>query len=713
MAVDPYALCICGSGKKVKFCCHAVIPEMEKIARLRENKQFSMAKQKLDQLDQQFPGNGLVNVTRAELSISERQYEEAVRQIAPFVKENPDHKYGLVLHAMARLSSSGFMAARRTVHRAFQKCHRSHPEAVSQIAAGIATMMYSNESFMAARQHLAVALRFADEEQRQRLFFQMASLEGNDEIAYPLRSIHQLLPYSGTKEAETEASRAQKLSSLGCWEPAAILFGRLTESDPDSAILWYNLGLCQAWDGDEPTAAESLHKAAALFPETSDEYAIEAETLAQLLDLETTDAVTPFISQRFEVEQISRLLTTLDGHERFFRVPQEKDSNRPISPVATYSIVDRVVAADVDGSDWTFNDVPTSLADVAIYDNDENAQVTGAYLTGISGDELTTAESLFVEVAGDQVRKSDNDKPTEVGVVPNEMLPLQWAWHFPKSVPDIVRRELERQKWDEVVSQTWPQNGITALDGKSPRETADAQDASDAAATVKLRSAVNVLDVYCVRQGYSLDRGKVYKELGLQPLSPIEITGATPVVGLSTLQLREVEIEKLTDDQLNEIVNRALLVRHPVFLERVLNEVNRREPCLEKVGSVRVYAGLHRICREQGRRDEALNWIKAARDAESPGRSAFEHRMEWDLRELNFRMEDPSDDELPKLVKRIQAEYGSKVPELNQVLGETLAEVGLQNLIGEPAIVTASSPILPGEAQEEAGGEKKLWLPGQ
>lgn len=715
MAVDPYALCPCGSGNKIKFCCHAVLPEMEKISRLRENRQISMAHQKLAALQTQHPGNALVTIAQTELFVSERAYDKAIALIGAFAKENPDHKYALILHAMALLTGSGFHAAKRTIHRVFQKCGRSHPDAVCQIASGIGTMMYSAESYLSARQHLALALRHANEQQRQQLFYQMANLEGNDEILYPLRSVHQLLPYAGPQEREQEATRANRLSVMGCWEPAAILFGRLTEVEPESAVLWYNLGLCHAWDANESAAAKAFHKAADLFGQNDPTVAVESETLAQLLDLELTDKVTPFVSQRFAVEQISKLLGTLDAHDRFSRIEREQDENQPITPVAVYSVVDKPVAEDENGASWTREDVPSTLADVTIYDNDENAQVSGAYLTGMTGQNFDAAQALLKEAAGDQISVSEDDKQFEVGVVPNEMLELQWAWHFPKGVPDVTRRLLERDNWEHVVSTLWPDSKLSALGGKSPREAA-----TDADLDVQLHATINVLDAYCVRQSHRLDRDKLEADLKLESQPAVDVESSTPVIGMSTLQLQRIPIEQLSDQQLVEIVNRALLVRHPDFLEHVLAEVVEREDCMEKVGAVRVYSGLYRCCREQGRRDESLRWLSAARDTQPVNRSQFEHRMEWDLRELNFRMENPTDPELPALVKKIQAEYATKLPELNQVLMETLAEVGLENLIVQPAIVSVGDVADSAEvwtpesgSPPSDGGEKKLWIPGQ
>ena len=93
--------------------------------------------------------------------------------------------------------------------------------------------------------------------------------------------------------------------------------------------------------------------------------------------------------------------------------------------------------------------------------------------------------------------------------------------------------------------------------------------------------------------------------------------------------------------------------------------------------------------------------------------------MEWDLRELNFRMENPADPELPGLVKQIHSEYAAKLPELNQVLAETLTEVGLQDLIPAQVITAGNSDesevvwTPDGGSSSSDDGEKKLWVPGQ
>ena len=38
--LDAYALCPCGSGKKLKFCCHDIAPDMLRVLRLVEDGQL-------------------------------------------------------------------------------------------------------------------------------------------------------------------------------------------------------------------------------------------------------------------------------------------------------------------------------------------------------------------------------------------------------------------------------------------------------------------------------------------------------------------------------------------------------------------------------------------------------------------------------------------------------------------------------------------------
>ena len=44
MALDHYQPCLCGSGKKLKFCCGDLAPELEKIDRMIQKVEIAIEK---------------------------------------------------------------------------------------------------------------------------------------------------------------------------------------------------------------------------------------------------------------------------------------------------------------------------------------------------------------------------------------------------------------------------------------------------------------------------------------------------------------------------------------------------------------------------------------------------------------------------------------------------------------------------------------------
>ena len=120
------------------------------------------------------------------------------------------------------------------------------------------------------------------------------------------------------------------------------------------------------------------------------------------------------------------------------------------------------------------------------------------------------------------------------------------------------------------------------------------------------------------------------------------------------------------------------------------------------------------ICREQNRREEALSWLNAGREAADAADEAFRNVLEWDVRELNLRLDDPSDPEIPSLWKKFEEQYFAKLPEIRESMIDYMEEKGLGHLVSDVAPVTAGADGVwtPGSEPEE-GQTKKLWVPGQ
>ena len=710
MSYDPYADCPCGSGKKIKFCCQDVIPEMQKVARLREN-QPKRAAQILEGLEQNFGANLWVASSHARLLMEQGEYPAAKGRCERYLTKDGNDEQNPELNAIVALAafvSDGYESAKRTIHRAFQLSARREPALVTRLAGAISLVMLEAESFMSARAHAAIAVKLSPEDRRSHCVMQLAQIEGSSRIPYPLRSVHRLVAYTAAVEDQKELDRAVRLSSLGCWKPASILLKRLTEKHPDAAELWHNLALCHAWDGNEPAAAEAFHKSASLYKD--DEAAVECETLAQLLDLELTEDVNEIVLKSYKIDSVSKLLTSLDKEDLFDRLSIEVPLDGE-GPVAQYRLLAKPFPTDKQPEQLTPPDIPEFIADVLVFDatDQQSAQLQ---ITGVEGEGFEQADATLNKAVADQITLDEEADDEPLGVVPVELEGLEWNCHFPAEFPATIARNIETQKMQAVATDVWPNLKLSGLGGKTPLEAK-----GDAKLKVALQSSIHVLDAFYDRNNVMLDIDALRKSLDLEAPSPV-VPGANNVTGFSTMSLQRIKFGDLSDEQLVDIARRVLLVRHTRTAYAALTEVAGRQACVDRIGSERVFSTLVGICREQNRRDEALKWLAAGRDAAEAADEAFRNILEWDVRELNLRMDDPTDSKIPGLWKKFEEQYFPKLPEIRESMAMFMVEKGLGHLVSEVATVAAGGSETVWTPDSDSGdadgaGGKKLWIPGQ
>jgi predicted Zn-dependent protease len=90
MSVDPYALCPCGSGKKLKFCCSDLVGEIERIHRMIEGEQPRAALRHVEQTLAAHPGRASLLDFKASLELSLDQIDSARETVREFVKLHPE-----------------------------------------------------------------------------------------------------------------------------------------------------------------------------------------------------------------------------------------------------------------------------------------------------------------------------------------------------------------------------------------------------------------------------------------------------------------------------------------------------------------------------------------------------------------------------------------------------------------------------------------------
>ena len=511
MSQDPYSPCVCGSGKKLKFCCQDILSDMIRVEKLVET-QPDAAEKLLRSLMTKHQDKEILVTQLSAILMRKGDYGEAREQLVEFLRRHPDEPRALLALADVCLSTEGFHASKRIVHRAFQLGVRQYPNSVAMLASRIAGQMAQRGCAMAVREHLALAVRMTEGERRNSLLMQLANFESQRTIPFPFRGRLALLPTELNEAQQKEELRARKVSQIGCWEPAAILYTRLIEQQPNNGALWHNLGLCKAWDGQIDEAAKALHKAADLI----DDYdtAVEAEALAQLLDLDVADNSYGIVQQTIPVESLSELLTALEGDSRFARVQSsdEDETEDGGRVVAEFELLTEPLPENVDPES-----IPDVIADITIIEAEGTGEEGPRALLVALDSDIEGAEDAFRDVCGELAMALDDDvKPAQLSRMPAICRTFDWKIHHADQLGASQYRTLNRNRLTSALT-TWLDEPLKSLDDESPTEAA-----KDANNLVKVGASVLTLDVICNRMGYDPDLSEVRNRLGVPTPKPLD-----------------------------------------------------------------------------------------------------------------------------------------------------------------------------------------------
>ncbi|MGE4002080.1 MAG: tetratricopeptide repeat protein [Planctomycetaceae bacterium] len=718
---DPYQLCPCGSGNKLKFCCADVAAEMEKLERLLANNQPRMALQGLEKLYETHSESQWVRTVLASTLINEGRADEAKKVLAGLLKQHPQQPFANVLYALAAFNADGYPDCKRAVHRAFKHSTSAFPELVGTLTSALADHFESVEAVMAARQYRVLSLRLAHEDARRELFEDLVELDSNTAVPYPLRSVRHPEDLNDLGGDQPSLRMASRYSAVGCWEEAADVLEKLTDAQPSNTALWYNIGLYRAWDADHPRAAAAFRRAS----QASDDFdrAVECEVLAQLLERSDPERGRRMQLRRFDLSSVSQILTRLDEAERVARLDDRfgSDPDRQAGgPVGRFVILSRAIGRDEDYSDWTWESVPLIEGRLTVFDRDEQSdQPAQAFLVGLEGDELERAADVLVSITNglaEPVRSEDEARSDThfTGQIPSEELPLRWAGFVPPTAPAAIGRRTAEQHWRQVLNEVWPNTPCAALAGKTPLECA-----GDEAHRVPLAAALVVLDTYADSRSYLLPLEDLRERFQITPPSPITPDERTNINLLTLLQIERLRRDQLSPEQFDQVLKRASLVRHNRLLYAILQEALLRPETSDSWEKEdRILAALTGICGAALRRDEMLEWVRRGRQLAESQRHSFEPVLQWKMKDLAIRIEDPDDGQLRELLDDLWQNYGAKLPQLREYL-VTLVDVARVTPPWESVIVTPAAvggigggDSWRGESENPAAAGKKLWLPG-
>lgn len=721
--IDVYQSCPCGSGKKLKFCCHAIAADMAKIADMQAHHQYQMAVTALEGLKKKnLPevwSRAWVNTTLALIHSRTSRHDEARQLIDEVLDDLPEHPLASAMHGILTLADQGYPAAQGAIYDAFQVGAGRNVALTAHLARILGLMLANQGHFLAARENLAFAVQLNPEDQQSVDAF--VEFEQSATIPYPLRSRNRLLPFAGDPALKADYDHALSLAGSACFSDAAKEFGKIARQNPQLPGAWWNIALCHAAAAEDPLACQAFKAAAANDPDP--ESAAEALLLWQLLKSPAESTRVERMGQKYRVHSVGKLLTLLDQQAHLVRgadAAEEEDeegAEKSGEPTAWYEILDRDPQV-VPPADLSPENIAHRLGQIQVFDAVAGSeQPPHAVVACIGRERLTELQRQFEEMAAGEVEAMG--EPIVSGALRPEVVALLLPWYLPDDLSPVQSESLNRVRWTKIVDEIWPTVPQELLGGKTPLEAA-----AEPSMRPALIAAVLALDVLAEQSGHWLDQAAVRHRLGLGDVAPLEIPPEGSLEDFSLLQMRRLPPGRLSDEQLVAHTNYATKLGHSGLSGVLLRELVSRPTLSERAEAPRIYMALSALCRRRFQPGEALEFLIQGKQAAKARKEPLDTLVLWEVEELVLRSRDRSDPKLNELAATLWNYYRPKLPGSEALIANVLNEFELPGpwnqaagaLVGGDAALagagTASGGIWTPEAPS-AAEPSKLWLPGQ
>jgi tetratricopeptide (TPR) repeat protein len=405
---------------------------------------------------------------------------------------------------------------------------------------------------------------------------------------------------------------------------AARVFEELSNSDPEDAAAWYNLGLARAWLGDNVGALEALDRYVTLEPHAPK--AAAAWALAEVL------------RQGYGMGEQSDHLLYVVGYE--IRDPrpveailQDWQRGRRLLPVQVSKEQDVFTALILDtGPVFSATPGVTDLAPMAAY-----LLIAPGFvrLSGPVKERLERARAELEQKAGSGL------SPLEGRVMTAPFTDVvSEAVVYPVGITDqkeALRRLQERVA--QFFEGTWLQRPLRSLNGNAPIDAA-----GHAVLKKKLRGVVDFLQ-QCAEvgtlQGYDFDR--VRRKLGLLETAAAASSGIpADLTALGAAELAALPIEAMSEQQLEQAFRTAQRLDATEVGTRLARALVARPPSPERADRYPVYNYLLQRAVADGQMDEALACINEGEKVDGEHNEG-RRRNDYELRraQLHARRAEP------------------------------------------------------------------------
>lgn len=721
MSLDTYQPCPCGNGKKIKFCpcANDMVADLEKVLRAVEGGQRVAGLELIDRLIAERGERPALLALKADVLLAQGMHEQAEDTIVAFQKVSPHNPVALALGAILAVTKDDTPGAVEKLQQALECTEQMIAAPVYTAIGLVATGLLNAGHILAARGHWLMQAGMAGERDSQpaeRLMHMNLSrdipLLLKDDQAYS--ECPEDAPWRG------EFGAAMMSARKGTWLAACESLDSLAEKATDEPAILRNIAILRGWLGQTDLAVKAWRSYASL-PDVPLDEAVEAEALAQMLDVESLQEVDQVMAVH-TVTDAEQLMETLLSDKRVAKTPLDPaqlGSEGQPPPKGVFWLLDRPAS---DAENVPREEIPCIIAEMLVYgkQTDRAARLEVAMTRS---PDYEQKKATLAEVVGELVEPNPSVETT--GKVSAVTEALSWRWHLPNNVTRERRLELIDEQQSEIIFNLWPQLELNVLDG---RRAADV--ASDEAYRVRILAAIMLLESACESNERPIDFNELRRKLELPEVEPVRAEG-DEIMRISLPRLALIECEPLDDMDLVKAFQRSVLSGHRLATVKFGTEVLKRDSTREIIKRQDVYEPLIRSCQNS---DQALDFVhqaqeESSRDGESSAR--------WLLTELSMRLSRGEGDECNRLIETLRDRHMNE-PGVAESLYRLLVAHGVVSPDGQAPMpggpmpggaVPGGAPVpqqaapaaegsklwtpdAPSPASEGGSGKSKLWVPG-
>lgn len=691
MSIDSYAICPCGSGKKIKFCkCKDSVHELDRVLTMIEGGQLVPALDRLASVLDQHPDAAWALAVRGRLLMDLREYSALAENAERFSRLQPSNPLALTQNAAAAMFSQDLGKATELMLEALTESGQNVDSFVLDVASLLSYGLAGNGILLTARMYATLA-------------FVSEGYEGSKIAANVLQQINhdpvvnllaKVMPESIPRPDDVDwAERFDEAALLLANNKIALAENKLESLRriaPSQPAVLSGLLTCALWRGDYEKQIEVLNKLSQCESLAADERARYLAT--SFVVGPDSDAISvEKRSLKADIESLDETIMALTSHARFADLPaeflQQLKGESEVGPRAAFQLLDRDPPT-VDGIPSDLAQVPESIGLVTLYgrETDRSARVE---VVGITAHfEQTAREQLGLALPGLHFESEHEGK-----------LPLHYeAMIQPGGLKitdanafDKLQRDLFQARAVGKLSEA----AIPLLDHQSLRETAgDDSKWLQRAAVIRY---IEGEDALLARDEQLIER---LCEIGGRP-APEEIRpGGDEVENIPAYDLNRIDPALVDTENLIYLIQRA----QQVSATKIGRRASRRVLEMDLAGQDQIagakllaYSFLMQAATGTDQAIENLEAAKAYAKSQSISTASLL------LAEVPLRLRAGDGEKFQECVQTLAREHGQD-PEVMGRLQQLLMELGLVRPDGSPA----QGP----RGAAPAGRDGGMWTPG-